>query len=145
QELKDNLTGEELVRASKDNVLIETLSTGSLGLPTVVGPTVKIPHESGLQIEILHPGVLLLTKIKRWYQNRDSTYPKAVSKRRSDRRDLDFMVVWLADNDMTIEFDVYGGKSKGELLPFVRYYREQVRTDKDLMEKLRKATKPDDW
>lgn len=97
--------------------------------------------------EILHPGVLLLTKIKRWFQIRasDSTYPKTIAKQLSDKRDLDYMVAWLASNDMTIEFEKYKGKSKAELLQFVRYYREQVEADKQTIENLQKAMKPDDW
>ena len=137
------------------------LSTGSLGLPTSVGPIYKIGEgESGLRrsyplyffftlisvlTEILHPGVLLLTKMKRWYHNGDSPYPKTVTKRLSDKRDLDYMVAWLAANNMTIEFEKYEGKSKTDLLPFVRYYRELVRTDKEKIEDLQKAMKPGDW
>jgi len=112
KEGKDDLTGEALVPKSK-HVLIETLSTGSLGLPVVVEPIYKI-GEGELQITILHPGVLLLTKLKRWYHNRDSTYPKTVEKRKSDKRDLNYMVTWLAGNNMTIEFEKYRGKSKTE-------------------------------
>ncbi len=95
--------------------------------------------------EILHPGVLLLTKIKRWYHNRDSTYPKTIAKQLSDKRDLDFIVAWLAVNNMTIEFEKYEGKSKEELLQFVRYYREQVEADKQTIDNLQKAMKPGDW
>jgi len=145
KELKCDLTGEALVRASENNVLIETLSAGSLGLPTVAEPTYRIEHESGMPIEILHPGVLLLTKMKRWYHHRDSTHPKSVAKRNSDKRDLDFMVTWLADNKMTIEFDKYQGKPRDELLRFVQYYWEQIKDDKDLVEDLQKAMKPEDW
>ncbi|KAL4076327.1 hypothetical protein J3A83DRAFT_2178016 [Scleroderma citrinum] len=141
KEGKDDLTGKVLVQKSKHNVLIETLSTGSLGLPAVVEPIYKISQE----ITILHPGVLLLTKIKRWYHNRDSTYPKTVAKRISDKKDLNYMVIWLAVNNMTIEFEKYKGKSKTELLKFVRYYREQVKTDKVIIENLQKAMKPGDW
>jgi hypothetical protein len=83
--------------------------------------------------------------MKRWYQNHDSTYPKTIAKRNSDKRDLYYMVTWLAHNKMTIEFDKYQGKSKAELLPFVQYYREQVKDDKDLLEDLQKAMKPEDW
>lgn len=55
------------------------------------------------------------------------------------------MVTWLAFNNMTIEFEKYEGKSKIELLKFVRYYREQVKTDKEIIENLQKAMKPGDW
>lgn len=97
------------------------------------------------KITILHPGVLLLTKIKRWYHNHDSTYPKTVAKRISDKKNLNYIVAWLAVNNMTIKFEKYGGKSKTELLKFVRYYREHVKADKETIENLQKAMKPGDW
>jgi hypothetical protein len=42
QEENSSLSGEELVYNSKNNVLIETLPTGSLGLPTVAEPTYTV-------------------------------------------------------------------------------------------------------
>lgn len=83
--------------------------------------------------------------MKRWYQNRESTYPKTVVKNGSDKRDLDFLITWLAENQMTIEFEAYQGKTKVELLKYVRYYREKFNQNKDLMEDLKLAMKPDDW
>jgi len=139
------LSGNELVRASRDNVLIETLQAGSLGLPIVAGPTYKIQHDSGFAIEILHPGVLLLTKMKRWYQNRNAVLPKTVTKSYSDKRDMDYLLIWLAENSMTIEFEKYEGKSKEQLLDYVRYYRNRLSEDESLLEDLRKAMKPEDW
>jgi len=46
---------------------------------------------------------------------------------------------------MTIEFDLYVGKTKDQLLPYVRRYREDVSSDESLMEDLKNATKPADW
>ena len=46
---------------------------------------------------------------------------------------------------MTIEFEAYQGKTKVELLKYVRYYREKFNQNKDLMEDLKLAMKPDDW
>ncbi|CAA7269885.1 unnamed protein product [Cyclocybe aegerita] len=140
-----DLRGDELVRASKNNVLIETLSAGTLGLPNIAGPVYKVEYGSGISIEILHPGILILTKMKRWYHNLESTRPKTLVKNSSDRRDLDYLVSWLADNKMTIEFELYEGKSKDELLKFVRIYREQVGENELLMEALKTAVKPLDW
>ncbi|KAF9443049.1 hypothetical protein P691DRAFT_713773 [Macrolepiota fuliginosa MF-IS2] len=139
------LSGDKLVRASKDNVLIETLSAGTLGLPSIAGPVYKVEYESGMSIEILHPGILILTKMKRWYHNLESTRPKTVRKNDSDRRDLDFIVFWLADNQMTIEFELYEGKTKDELLKFVRTYREKAGEDEPLTEALKTVVKPVDW
>ncbi|KAJ3503264.1 hypothetical protein NLJ89_g8509 [Agrocybe chaxingu] len=145
QEPLGDLRDDELVRASKNNVLIETLSAGTLGLPSIAGPVYKVEYESGISIEILHPGILILTKMKRWYHNLESTRPKTTAKNDSDRRDLDFLVWWLADNKMTIEFELYEGKPKNELLKFVRRYREQVGENEPLMDALKTAVKPLDW
>ena len=95
-------------------------------------------------IEILHPGVLLLTKMQRWYQNRESTRPKTVNKSHSDKNDLDYLVSWLAENDMTIEFEKYRGKTKDQLLEYVRAYLISTKAQ-DLMQDLKAAMKPDDW
>jgi len=46
---------------------------------------------------------------------------------------------------MTIDFDNYEGKSKGELMGYVRIYREKFREDEDFMVLLKKAIKPEDW
>jgi len=101
--------------------------------------------ETNLAMDVLHPGVLILTKMKRWYFNLDSTRPKTMLKNRPDRRDLDYLVSWLVDNQMTIEFELYQGKTKDDLLKFVRRYREQVGEDKVLMQALKLAMKPLDW
>ena len=157
------MTGEELVFASRGNVVIDTLQAGSLGLPIVAEPIYKVEHEPGIGaskpvtkikpqieelalivIEILHPGVLLLTKMQRWYQNRESTRPKTVTKSHSDKNDLDYLVSWLAENDMTIEFEKYRGKTKDQLLEYVRAYLISTKAQ-DLMQDLKAAMKPDDW
>ena len=103
-----------------------------------------IPEFNPTVIEILHPSILILTKMKRWYHNLESTRPATVRKNISDRRDLDFLVLWLANNGMTIEFELYEGKPKEELLKFVRKYREKV-GENELMETLKIAMKPLDW
>jgi len=126
--------------------MIDTLKAGSLGLPIVAEPIYWIEHEaSGFSIAILHPGVLLLTKMKRWYQSdRESTRPKSVAKCFSDKRDLDYLVSWLVENDMTIEFDKYQGKTKAELLEYVRAYKTSIE-DEELIGDLKAAMKSDDW
>ena len=96
-------------------------------------------------IHILHPGVLILTKMKRWYHYHDSTRPQTIAKNHSDLRDLHYLVYWLADNKMTIEFELYQGKSKEELLKYVSLYQEKMGQDQNLMEALKMAIKPEDW
>ncbi|KAF8530432.1 hypothetical protein BU17DRAFT_35854, partial [Hysterangium stoloniferum] len=144
-EIKDNLIGDELVHQSRDNVLIETLSTGSLGLPIIAGPTYKVKHDNGSIIDILHPGVLLLTKMKRWYHNLESTFPRTMMKTKLDKQDLDYLINWLAKNEMTVELEAYQGKTPDELMPYVRCYWDTIRDDEALVECLRKAMKTKDW
>jgi hypothetical protein len=83
--------------------------------------------------------------MKRWYYNLDSTWPKTMLKNRSDRRDLDYLIVWLGENEMTIEFELYQGKTKDDLLKFVRRYREEVGKNEVLIQALKSAMKPPDW
>jgi len=145
-ELKDDLTGDELVRASKNNVLIETLQAGMLGLPKVVEPKYSIKNEvTGVVIEILHPGVLFLTKLKRWYVSRESDFPKTLLKVASDRFDLEYLVYWLAENGMTIEFEKYEGKTKEQLHIYVKEFKEVCDENEDLMDALQRAMKVEDW
>ncbi|KAJ7180719.1 hypothetical protein C8R46DRAFT_985749, partial [Mycena filopes] len=139
------LSGDELVRASKDNVMIETLQTGTLGLPTVAGPVYDYLDESGAVLSVLHPGVLILTKIKRWARSCDSTRPQTAQKNASDARDLRWLVHWLADHETTIDFDGYAGKTKEELLQFVRLYRSKLAEDTLFCDTLSRAIKPNDW
>ncbi|KAH8099763.1 hypothetical protein BXZ70DRAFT_216473 [Cristinia sonorae] len=145
KEPRDDLTGDRLVFASKDNVLIETLKAGTLGLPSVAGPIYVLQHSSGVALKILHPGVLILTKMKRWAATKDSDRPKTVTKTRSDKRDLDYLVFWLVQHEMTIEFELYLGKRKEELLAYVRTYRDCIPEGSELLEALQTAVKSDDW
>jgi hypothetical protein len=64
----------------------------------------------------------------------------------SDTADLRWLVLWLAAKQETIDFDNYEGKTKEHLLGLVRVYRETMcAEDKELMEALKKAIKPEDW
>ncbi|KAF9068491.1 hypothetical protein BDP27DRAFT_1327126 [Rhodocollybia butyracea] len=146
KELSGSLTGEQLVRANKGNVMIETLQAGQLGLPKTAGPIYELRVESGPVFNLLHPGVLILTKMNRWSVNRESTRPKTIRKQRSDTNDLRWLVIWLAAEQFTIDFDNYKGKTREQLLGLVSVYRETMcAEDKELMEALKKAMKPADW
>jgi len=83
--------------------------------------------------------------MKRWYQSRESTHPRTVTKNTSDKDDLDYLSSWLAENEMHIEFEKYEGKPKSELLVCVRGYRESCRENMELMEALRSIIKEEDW
>jgi hypothetical protein len=46
---------------------------------------------------------------------------------------------------MLIEFDAYVGKTKEELLDFVRVYRSKFAEDTLLFNNLKRVVKPEDW
>ncbi|TDL22819.1 hypothetical protein BD410DRAFT_199766 [Rickenella mellea] len=145
KELIGDLKGDELIRAARDNVMIETLEAGKLGLPTVAAPIYPIKQMSGADIPILHPSILILTKMKRWCLNYESDRPKTVFKNKSDQDDLNFLIHWLEEHQMMIDFDHYQGKTKQELLVHVRQYRNRLRENTELMESLANVLTPDDW
>ncbi|KAH9474864.1 hypothetical protein JR316_0013332 [Psilocybe cubensis] len=140
-----DLRDDDLVRASKDNVLIETLKAGTMGLPIVAEPVYVVEHESGRRINILHPGILILTKMKRWSHYHDSDRPKTVIKNKSDQADIEFMLNWLAASEMFIDFEQYQGKSRSDLLGIVRVYRNKFISNTDLMDTLKMVMRPEDW
>jgi hypothetical protein len=50
----------------------------------------------------------------------ESTRPQSVKKRRSDVRDIEVLVNWLAENELHMNFEGYPEKPKEELLSGVR-------------------------
>ncbi|KAI0054034.1 hypothetical protein FA95DRAFT_1480580, partial [Auriscalpium vulgare] len=137
---------EELLRTSEHNVLIETLQAGKLGLPVAAEPQ-HLVHVDGADdgATILHPSVLILTKLKRWCHSHESTWPKAVTKCRSDEKDIEFMIYWLLEQGLTIRFDLYQGKERPELLKFVKTYRDKFIENEDLIKTLQSIVEPPDW
>ena len=75
----------------------------------------------------------------------DSTRPKTVAKNAADAEDIRYMIRWLAENDLKIEFDQYAGKTRDELVPFVREFRNKFADDECLMAALRVALAGGDW
>jgi len=118
--------------------LIETLLAGTLGLPQTPRPVLDGP------VPVLHPSILVLTKLKRWAMNVESTRPKTKRKNATDAADMGWMINWLANNDLRIRFEQYAGKTKEELLPLIRKYRDKFADQEDLMVEL-KAVLGDDW
>ncbi|EMD38753.1 hypothetical protein CERSUDRAFT_122328, partial [Gelatoporia subvermispora B] len=141
QNVLEGVDREELVRRSSNNVLVETLQAGLLGLPIVAKPTLEVGEHS---IKILHPSVLILTKFKRWSVSHTSTRPKTIRKVASDTNDINFLILWLAERRITIQFESYRGKMKPELLLMVRRFRDKYAESTELMESLR-SIMPDDW
>ena len=144
---------------NKDNVLIEMLPAGSLGLPQVLKPVLDKRCELLLffssrnilfyfkhqALPVLHPSILVLTKLKRWAMNLESTRPKTVAKNDADTKDIWYMIRWLAENDLEIGFDQYAGKTRDELVPLVQEFRNKFAYDESLMAALRAALAESDW
>ncbi|KAF5560219.1 hypothetical protein FNAPI_4387 [Fusarium napiforme] len=96
-------------------VPIETLARGMLGLPrrfSILRPVESVP--------ILHPGVLILTKMKRSCQYIGSTRPQSVVKFNSDVRDIVYLLHWLQDHGKKIDFINYDAASPETLYDAVR-------------------------
>ncbi|KAG7443049.1 uncharacterized protein BT62DRAFT_1009651 [Guyanagaster necrorhizus] len=121
-------TGIELLSRSKSNVLIETLSAGTLGLPDSVDHVYNIPS-----LPILHPTILILTKLQRWCQIYKSLRPKTLKKALTDSFDIDYLIGWLSRNGMLIAFDDYEAKNtpKEKLVRYVRTYWEHKDTEEE--------------
>ncbi|KIY51100.1 hypothetical protein FISHEDRAFT_13958, partial [Fistulina hepatica ATCC 64428] len=73
-------------------------------------------------VPILHPSVLILTKLKRWCRIYYSSRPKSQMKAASDNQDIRFIIYWMADKQITIDFDKYQGRPRAELVDLVRTY-----------------------
>ncbi|KAK0221946.1 hypothetical protein IW262DRAFT_941240 [Armillaria fumosa] len=128
-------TGIELLSRSKSNVLIETLSAGTLGLPDSVDLVYNVPSTSttDLTLPILHPSILIFSKLQRWCLSLESTRPKTLRKAITDSQDIDYLIGWLIKNGMLITFDDYEAKKapKEKLLRHVRMYRERKESEED--------------
>ncbi|KAI0329296.1 hypothetical protein GY45DRAFT_1253202, partial [Cubamyces sp. BRFM 1775] len=111
------------------------------GLPVAVTSTYRVRE---LRIELLHPAILVLAKLERWFANHASTSRQAKRKATSDRHDIRFLIFWLSENGESIRFHEYHGKTKPEVLAMVRQYHNKYAGDVEQMVKLR-AVMLDDW
>ena len=113
-------------------------------LPLIVGGTRLISLKA---LPILHPSVLILTKLKRWCRIHTSTRPSTRIKAATDRQDINYLITWMSKRSMTIDFEGYWGKSKGTLLALVRELRDVIRSEDDteLSGALRSVIMDDDW
>ncbi|KAI0264174.1 hypothetical protein BC834DRAFT_884115 [Gloeopeniophorella convolvens] len=125
--------GTERVRQSRNNVLIETLQAGTLGLPSVAHPILEMASR---QIPILHPSILPLTKLKRWCSIYTSTWVRFQTKAASDYADIEYMFRWMHERGLTIKFEEYHGRPKENLMLLVRTY-----WDKKLLD----GADPEEW
>ncbi|OJT01786.1 hypothetical protein TRAPUB_7842 [Trametes pubescens] len=161
EDVDEDLDREQRVRSSHNNVHIDTLPAGLLGLPVNIVSTF-IAGEAGVcsvlahstpyttcsndreAIRVLHPTIMILTKFKRWSVSYTSSRPKTIKKVASDRGDIEFIIEWLAVREERIRFHEYEGKTKPELLSMIRKYHDKYVDDVDQMETLR-SIMPDDW
>ncbi|KAG4269312.1 hypothetical protein FPRO04_14762, partial [Fusarium proliferatum] len=99
-------------------------------------------------IPILHPSVLVLTKLKRSSQYIGSTRPQSVVKLYSDVRDIVYLLHWLQDHYMKIDFINYDSATPERLYDAVRNMRahwvsmgenDQVKMLDDVLEESDKA------
>ncbi|KAF7424002.1 hypothetical protein PC9H_009302 [Pleurotus ostreatus] len=87
---------------ARAHVLIETLATGNLGLPTAPEPTLQFSTQDlPIELPVLHPSVLILTKLKRWTNIFASSRPKSRKKAASDLVDITFLVQHCGDKPIT--------------------------------------------
>ncbi|KAI2722809.1 hypothetical protein CBS147332_3738 [Penicillium roqueforti] len=85
-------------------------------------------------IPIVHPSVLVLTKIKRWAFIAESTRPQSNRKARGDFEDITAILNWLARKNLRIYFTNYPEKSRDDLLSWVRKLYELHTTVRALLE-----------
>ncbi|KAF5601785.1 hypothetical protein FPANT_1649 [Fusarium pseudoanthophilum] len=100
-------------------VPIETLASGALGLPR----RFSILRPGNGSIPILHPSVLILTKMKRAHHYIGSTRPQSMNKLRSDTFDILHLLHWLQDHDKKIDFINYDSAAPERLYDAVRNMR----------------------
>lgn len=91
------------------------------------------------------PGVLILTKMKRWAANCDSTRPQTMEKSRSDEHDLRYMVFYMVENGFRIVFEEYEGKTKEQIAAWIKKYYDHNAQDSHLVEHLRMIVGDEDW
>ncbi|KAJ7221701.1 hypothetical protein GGX14DRAFT_540650 [Mycena pura] len=134
------------------NVLVETLRAGVLGLPTTAEPTYNCDY-NGNDIPILHPRILLLTKMSRWSRAWKGTKdkeeseirPQTLFKIESDERDLKWLINWMGEKKMTIEFADYAGRNRLDLVAIVRDFYTKFSGNEALIAELKSIMKKEDW
>ncbi|EEQ29137.1 hypothetical protein McanMca71_000818 [Microsporum canis] len=91
----------------------------------------------------LHPGILTLTKLKRWMHIADSTRPASMSRAADDMSDMKTILEWLVSHSLKVNFEMYPEKSKEELLPGMAKLLE--RGDTEIAGLLKETLFPEDF
>ncbi|MCJ1469758.1 hypothetical protein MMC07_008400 [Pseudocyphellaria aurata] len=125
--LVEGLEGEQLILANEDNTLVETLPTNNLGLPMTITPGMIYHGEEGGEgfgLPIVHPSILVLTKLKRWANISKSTYPPSMVKAETDLIDITFLIDWLAQRGQKISVPAYNAAVPERLYDALRTYED---------------------
>lgn len=94
----------------------------------------------------MHPGIIILTKVKRWSVISTSTRPQTKIKAKSDLGDLSFLVEWLADRSEKISVDAYNAKEPQRLYRAMWTYTKHL--EKEMGETLtlwKQVVTDEDW
>lgn len=92
---------------------------------------------------ILHPKLLISTKIKRWMHIAESTRPQSIQKRDSDLTDISHLLDWLVARHIKIDFAGYAAlKPKHQLL---LGYRLLYQNHPELIDQLCKVLEKEDF
>ncbi|KAK2806656.1 hypothetical protein FQN51_006622 [Onygenales sp. PD_10] len=133
------------------DVVIELLQGGAdkqLRLPdaetvplTWINPSEFDSSRPNHAAPIVDPGVLILTKLKRWMFLAESTRPKSVTRAENDFYDMEKILRWLDKRSATIDMARYPETSKEKLLQGLRLL---IRADGGRLYDLLKSTLPPD-
>ncbi|KAI4125347.1 MAG: hypothetical protein LQ338_004306 [Usnochroma carphineum] len=97
------------------------LLQGGAGVQLALPSAAEAPKVVVDSVSILHPGVLIITKVKRWVHLAESTRPQSIAKAASDFSDIEFLLHWLVDHNQEVDFESYAAvKPKVQLLPMFR-------------------------
>ncbi|WEW61207.1 hypothetical protein PRK78_006697 [Emydomyces testavorans] len=144
---------EAVSEASPDVEIIVELLQGGANMPLKLPdarnvPLIQVnPSEVGedrlnCEVPLIHPAVLVLTKIKRWMYIAESTRPASIKKAINDEHDIEALLKWLQERNVKIEFSWYPEKPKGELLPGLQLLLQRGPSFHDL---LKRTLHPEDF
>ncbi|KAI4153000.1 MAG: hypothetical protein L6R39_001694 [Caloplaca ligustica] len=134
----------KLVFKASNNVSTDVeLLQGGPGVTLALPRATQAPKIVVDSVSILHPGVLIITKVKRWVHIAESTRPQSMLKADSDLNDIQFLLKWLNSHDQKVDFDSYAAiKPKDQLLPA---FRTLYRIHADIRGLLQRVLKDDEF
>ncbi|KAK2755525.1 hypothetical protein FQN54_006465 [Arachnomyces sp. PD_36] len=104
------------------NVIIKLFHGGSgssisqYRLPHPSVAPLIVPRVMSTDIPVIHPSVLISTKVKRWKSIAASTRPETAEQATRDIVDIEIILQWLEASNMGVSFKTYPEKSTRELL-----------------------------